>query len=441
MKHRSHTALTALLAVCTWLPLTAQSQSGDCERSVVVDSAAPELRTELHSLLAAHGLDVVSSASGSVCGVFSVAIATDDTGQYLITLRDSDGHSSFRALRDIGTVITLVESWARPNAADALGLLFPDPPPPEAVAAEGSSIPAVAPSLPDEAVSAEGSSIPAVASSPPDGAAEAAAVEPSIVNTPDMTQTPADSTAEEGLQGPVIDVLPLLSPRLLSALPAFSAAFAQSGPRLSQAGLNTRACMGQRRFCAGYDGTFVAGPASSLMSTPALTAWLHADLALVSRWRQTLIVSGMGLGVRWMSASAVFSRLSRPAQQTLADAARAAPPDTDEPVTPVPDPGGEPDEPGPEPEEPENEGAGNPEEEAEQKAARDDPSIGRVSDAFALSSQLFVHFDIPVSQRLAITPGAAFVIAPVSNSIPAYRPAGLDWSVMMWVGLRPGRHR
>ena len=422
MTNRSHTVLTALVAVCTWLPLTAHSQSSDCERSVLVESADTELRADLNSLLAAHGLDVVSTTSGSVCGVFSVAITLDATAQYLITLRDADGHSSSRSLRDIDTVITLVESWARPNAADALGLLFPEPSPPEAVPDEGSAAPIMAPS-------------------PSGEVAEVVVEEPSIVAEPASPETPPESTTEQALQDPAIDVLPLVSPRLVSALPAFSAAFVQSGSRLSQAGLNTRACLGQRRFCAGYDGTFVVGPSSSPMSTPALTAWLHADLAVVSRWRNALIFSGIGIGARWMSASAIFSRLSSPEQQTLVDAANAAPSSPDELESPIADSGNGPSDPVPEQEDPENDSGGNPEEEREQKAAGDDPTIGRVSDAFALSSQLFVHFDIPVTQRLAITPGAAFLVAPVSDSIPAYRPDRLDWSVMIWIGLRPGRHR
>jgi hypothetical protein len=432
MTNRSRTALTALVAVCMWMPLGAHAQSGDCERSVVVDSADPELRADLSGRLAAHGLDVVSSTSGSACGFFSVAITLDETSQYQVTLQDADGHSSSRSLRDIDTVITLVESWARPNAADSLGLLFPEPAAPEALPGEGSAVAAVTPPVPESVE-------------------ESAVAEAPAVVVPEVAEAPPETVEGVASPEPEVAVLLLLPPRHVSPVPSFSAVFAQSGAELSQAGARIAACMGAGRVCGGYDATFAAGPAASPASSSALAAWLHADVALVSSFRHTLIFTGVGLGARWMSGSAVFSRLPDDQQRTIVDSTGGASDDgagagTD-PVDPV-DPGDEgtgdgtdpviPDDNG---EEEEAEEETEFEQEAEQKAVGDDPANGRVADSFSLSTQLFIHFDIPLNDRIALTPGAAFLIAPLSNSIEAYRPPGLDWSVLVWVGLRPGRHR
>lgn len=430
MTQRSHTVLKALVATCMWLPLGAHAQSTDCERSVVVESADPELRADLSGRLAAHGLDVVSSTSGSVCGLFSVAITLDETSQYQVTLQDADGHSSSRSLRDIDTVITLVESWARPNAADSLGLLFPEPAAPEALPSEGSAVAAVTPPLPESVEESPVAEVPVV--------------------VPEVAEAPPETVEGVASPDPEVAALLLLPPRRVSPIPSFSAVFAQSGAELSQAGARIAACMGAGRVCGGYDATFAGGPAASPASSPALAAWLHADVALVSSFRHTLIFTGVGLGARWMSGSAVFSRLPDDQQRTIVDSTGGTSDDnaggngTDtggtgddgtEPV--IPDDNGEEEAGDEETGEEETES----EQEAEQKAVGDDPANGRVADSFSLSTQLFIHFDIPLNDRIALTPGAAFLVAPLSNSIEAFRPPGVDWSVLVWVGLRPGRHR
>lgn len=409
MTNRSRNALTALVAVCLWMPLGAHAQSGDCERSVVVESADPELRADLSGRLAAHGLDVVSSTSGAECGFFSVAITLDETSQYQVTLQDADGHSSSRSLRDIDTVVTLVESWARPNAADSLGLLFPEPPAPDALPGEGSAVAAVTPPVPESVE-------------------ESAVAEAPAVVVPEVAEAPPETVEGVASPEPEVAVLLLLPPRRVSPVPSFSAVFAQSGAELSQAGARIAACMGAGRVCGGYDATFAAGPAASPASSSALAAWLHANVALVSSFRHTLIFTGVGLGARWMSGSAVFSRLPDDQQRTIVDSTGGTSDDngggngTDtggtgddgtEPIVPDDNGGDETGEEETGEEETESEG------EAEQKAVGDDPANGRVADSFSLSTQLFIHFDIPLNDRIAFTPGAAFLIAPLSNSIEA----------------------
>ncbi len=403
--------VAAFLALLPWTPFGLRAQTADCARGVVVLSPVPELQSRLRSRLTAQGLQVVSNEDSTGCGTFTVQISGDSINQYEVMLRDTDGHESTRTLHDIETVVTLVESWARPNAADSLGLLFPEPAP-EPVAAPAPAVVPEPVTPPEMVAPVEPEPVPALAAD---------------------AELPA--------------ALLLLPGRRMSPVPSISAAFVQSGPELSQGGARAMACMGREQICGGYDVTFAAGPSSPLASSPSLAAWLHADVAFVSTFRDTLMFTGLGVGARWMSGAAVFTRLPQDQQRTIIDATRSAPDDdgagsvpsdgsdtSPEPVVP-PDPV--------DPTETDDGGEAEDENEqgAEQKAAGDDPATGRVSDSFSLSTQLFVYFDIPMNDRIALTPGAAFLIAPVSSSIDTYQPPGLDWSVLVWVGIRPGRHR